>query len=228
MSNISKERLEQVKRIKQLREMTGLSRRDFSKKAGIPHSSLQYWENPEETEYKITLDAAQRLLIALRNFGVQCSEEWIQTGEGPSPYIINAIAIERSVLKEKTAKLDIGEGAENKDIEQELNLFLQKNKDAVATIIFDDAMSPRYIIGEVVAGIRVYETEMEKIAGWDCIVLTQDGDIYVRTLMKGSLTDHYNLIPCNPNTAALKAILKDVKLVSAAPIIWTRRKHPLT
>ncbi len=86
-------------------------------------------------------------------------------------------------------------------------------------------MEPQFIKGEIVAGIRRYGAELEKLIGQVCIVLIQNqGEFCLRTLQKGNLPGLFHLTTTNSKTHAAQAFMSDVKIVSAAPVIWARRK----
>jgi transcriptional regulator with XRE-family HTH domain len=213
------ERSERARRVKSLRKMTGLSRRKFAKEAGFAYSTLQHWEDPEDGLPEST---AREFLKVLPHFGIHCSYEWLMYGTGTTPEILNRLQSfvqqfpENHVEKEKVS-------ADTVQIAKELFVFMEQSSNSVNLRVPDNAMEPRFIAGELVAGIRKYGQDIQNLVGQDCIVLVQGGDIYLRTILKGSLEGSYHLAPLNPKTYAAKPFLYNVELVSAAPIIWARR-----
>lgn len=232
MKPISPEREARSRRVQSLMEMTGLSRREFSRTTGISHSTLQHWEST--STHGLPERSAKRFIKALAVFGIECSYEWLLYGNGQYPKRFNRLELIDNKLQ-KNADFLIREepsvysndNSQTRDIAEELEFFLYRHKEAVEYVVPDDAMQPRFITGELVAGIRRYGTDIEKLIDLDCIVLVEGGDIFLRTLRRGNLPGHYHLTHTNLNTVATKPFIYDVKLVSAAPVIWARRKDYL-
>ena len=67
--------------------------------------------------------------------------------------------------------------------------------------------------------IRVYIFQLKKPA-------KQSVRIVMRNLQRGPRANSYNLIAINLQTKIKNSIIYDVELVSAAPILWHRRKEP--
>lgn len=213
------ERCERARRVKGLRKLTGLSRRKFAKEAGFAYSTLQHWEDPEDGLPEST---AREFLKVLPHFGIQCSYEWLMHGTGSAPEMLNHLQSFVRQFPEIYGK----EGQTPVDtlqVGKELLVFMDQSGNSIRLVVPDDAMEPRFIAGELVAGIRKYGQEIQSLIGQDCIVLIQGGDIYLRTILKGSVEGSYHLAPTNPRTYATKPFLYDVELVSAAPIVWARR-----
>lgn len=215
------------KRVETLRRMTHLSRRAFQEKYGIAPSTLQNWEDVKGNG--LTEKGARRILTLLKPSGIHCSFEWLMYGVGPGPQISEQFYIEEPVAPYQANKSTPDENTQEALIAQELLLFHQHNpKTAIDFVVPDDSMEPRFIKGEQVAGCRSHGKDIEKLVGLDCIVQTSEGDVLLRTIKKVSPDGRYTLTCSNPNTAIEKPILYDVELLNAAPVIWARRKNPLT
>jgi hypothetical protein len=87
-------------------------------------------------------------------------------------------------------------------------------------------MLPHYQLGDYVAGTKRFNEKIKLLVGHDCIVQTTDGQILMRNLQGGPRDDSFNLVPTNLQSKIKNAIIYDVELASAAPIIWHRRKEP--
>ncbi len=216
------ERLARAKRVLLVREMTKLSRREFAKKTGIPHSTMQHWE--DGSLHALPEKSVMRLIKASSALGVHCSYDWLMFGKGIPPHYIDKVALVSGTTQKLTKKLNLSDEAQGKQIKEEITLFLRQDKDAVELVVPDDAMEPSFMAGEIVAGIRYYGKEIESLLGMDCIVLIQGGEAYLRRLLKGSMPGYFHLTHTNPNTTASKPFFYDVELVSAAPIVWKRKK----
>lgn len=89
----------------------------------------------------------------------------------------------------------------------------------VALEVSGDSMKPVYRNGDLLIGAKRAGTTADNLIGLDCIVLTEDGDKYVKFLARGSVRGRFHLRSYNP---AQKDV-ENVKLAWAAPIIWVRR-----
>ena len=65
---------------------------------------------------------------------------------------------------------------------------------------------------------------MKLLIGHACIVQTIDGRILMRNLQLGPRDVSFNLVSTNLQIKTNNSIIYDVELVSAAPILWHRRK----
>ncbi len=88
-------------------------------------------------------------------------------------------------------------------------------------------MEPCFTQREVVAGLRVYGKEIEKLIGLDCVVLVQGGDLLLRTILKGDIEGYYHLGYTNPKTIESKLFPYNFELVNAALVIWARHNSHL-
>ncbi len=217
------ERLARARRVQLLRDMSQLSRREFAEKTGIPHSTMQHWE--DGNVHSLPEKSINRLITGLAAIGIHCSFDWLLHGAGEPPLVIDKWAITGQVMTEEAKHSEATQKNQIKQIQAETEVFLKQHKHAVDFVVNDDAMEPIYKKGEVVAGIRRYGKAIENLIGQDCIVLIQGGESYLRRLMAGSLAGCYHLSHINLATTARKPFFYDVKLVSAAPVVWLRRIH---
>ena len=198
--------------------------RDFERKTGKHYSTIQHWIDVNKNGLPET--SLNEFLNCLKVCGIECSHEWMMYGKGAAPKKIDAITrIAGDEVSQRRLKKNRTDEVQTHRIAEELNAFLQWDREAVSYVVPDDAMEPRFINGEIVAGIRRYGIELEKLIGQDCIVLIENhGEFCLRTLRKGNLPGRFHLAPTNSDTHVTQAFIPDVKVVSAAPVIWTRRK----
>ena len=111
-------------------------------------------------------------------------------------------------------------------IVNELLIFRQNNPDAVEYIVADDGMGPIFGEGDYIAGKRRLGSLIESVVGMDCIIETQENEIMFRRLKRGNKPGTFNLICVNIDTSVQQPVLYDRELLSAAPVIWHRRKDP--
>ncbi len=218
-SKRSVEHIARSKRTISLRHMTGLSRGAFEKETGIPRSSQQNWESPSANG--LTEDGARRMLQACDMLGVHASFEWLMFGFGNSPFIETARDNEITPRQPPV----IQENQLQTMIQEELTVFSSHYKYSIHMAISDNSMEPLFIQNDWVAGNRYFKGDVALAVGYDCIVVTHDGKVLLRHLKKSDLQDHYALI-CRNSLAEARNVY-DIKLVSAAPVLWIRHPDPI-
>ena len=215
---LSAEELARAKRVASLRQLTGLSRRAFAERYGVAPGTLQHWENGVPT---ISQQGAKRLIKALASGGIHCGLEWLIYGIGNPPQLPHALSVGHPQQPRSTLSNDL----ETRFVAEELALFQSHYAGAIEMVVADDGMLPAYRVGDVIAGIRHYQHDIERLIGLDCIVFTESSDLLLRQVRRSHIQGYYNLACLNPNTTVAKPTLYDIKLVSAAPVMWLRR-HP--
>jgi transcriptional regulator with XRE-family HTH domain len=208
----SQQGIERAERIRYLRKLLDFSREKFAKRHGISPGSLQNWE---DVRYGgLTENGAQQLLQAFQNEGLNCTLEWLLFGHGIAPQ-------PRSLLDQFTTYPTYKTDEEL--LAEELQLFLNIHSNPVDARVMDDALAPYYVPGDHVAGEKLFNSSVEKAIGLPCIAQTQAGEVLLRIVQPGSQTGLYHLTSSNPAATVSNAFLADVKLFSAAPIIWIRK-----
>jgi transcriptional regulator with XRE-family HTH domain len=185
-------------RLQHLRNLAGLSRQEFCDQHGFNQRTLKSWELGD---YKgIPESSAAKVLIAFLKEGVKCRLKWLMDGSGQLP-----------ILDQK------------KQILRALELFRKHNPKGIDLLINDDGMKPYFYPGDHVAGIKRIDHEIQNLIGLNCIIETVDNQILLRHLEMGTQKNHYNLTCLNPNTNI--APLQNIKVKSAAQVIWIRREE---
>ena len=201
-------------RIQSIRKALGLSRQQFHKLFGIPIGTLQHWENVNDT-CGLSQKGARKLSEALRTWHIRINPEWLLHGLGAKPILPAKF---QTLPSTSAASRDL-----NSTIEKELTYFYKLHNDAIDIAMPDDSMSPNLLENDHLAGIKHLGADMCLTIGKDCIVVTQDNDMLVRLVCAGDVPGLYTLKARNFQTQAQKPILYDIKLLSAAPIMWIRR-----
>lgn len=175
--------LERGRRIRMLRVLSGLSRKQFQEQLSVSMSTLNIWENGRVC---LTLKGAARISSAVKTIGVICSENWLLYGEGVPPYTAGSSA-------------PTAEAPRTTEYRDEIDYFLHENKDGITTTITDDTMAPFYNIGDVVVGIPYKEDDLISLTGRP-VILTINKTRAIRKLE--SIFDsvcHFSC--CNSHTA---------------------------
>lgn len=221
LDDIKSSREARAKRLKSLRKMTRLSRNTFSHRYGIPTGTLQNWESARFGG--LTEKGAKSILSAMQAEGVHCRFEWLMHGIGPSPQLTDKLFENDSVII-TDQKVDTRIDAQLGNITQELLLFRKLNPNTIDFVVHDDGMEPLFTQGDHIAGCRRHQEDITTAVGQNCIVQTINGEVLLRHLRAGSTLGLYTLLCINTFTRLEHPVLYDVKLRSAAPVIWIRRK----
>ncbi len=209
-------------RLKLLRtELLRLSRNAVAEIYDIPAGTIQNWEDARHGG--LTEKGARRFIEVLKSQNINCNLEWLLYGIGQAP-------IQLTTRSQSGGFQKIAASAQAKEfdnIAKELMLFYEHTPNAVDIIVSDDAMLPRYTQGDHLAGKRYFNEDLNKLIGQTCIIQTQSGIVTVRQLLSGSKQDHYDLISLNKESKIEDLNLFNMRIFSAAPVLWIRRINPL-
>ena len=214
-------------RLKTLREMTGLSRDMIMKRYDIARGTLQNWETARFGG--LTVKGANNIIRAFQAEGIRCSIEWLLYGIGPGPQFSDKLSQSvATTLPSDYQNLSQDFEQELGAITQELLYFRQKYAESIDMVVPDDAMLPRYQTGDYVAGVRRYRQDIEKVCGEICIIQTSYHGPMIRELIPGEEPGRYHLMTTHRGHDQTRPVLYNVDIVSAAPIVWSRRVHLVT
>lgn len=204
---------ERGKRLRLLRESLKLSRHAFGDRYEISPRSIQNWESARYGG--LTEKGSRKIVSGLQKEGINCSLDWLYFGFGYGP---SGLAIDNGL---KISEPDQHSG---NSISRELTYFHQLNPGSVDATVADSSLEPALLKGDYVAGKRHFEHEIAQAINHWCIVQTQDGKTLVRFLTPGEQKDYYNLACLKGDNDPSE--YKNVRIFSAAPIVWIRRKFP--
>ena len=206
--------LSRAARLRRVRNLANLSRKELCEKSGVNIHTLIGWENGRFGGLSQT--GAKRIINCLEKMNVCCSFSWLFNEVGPGPTVL-----------QDDYSLFIGHHASETDSDQaiinELTCFKNQYAEADYCILKDNSMAPMYTSGDCVAGLKRYQKDINQLIGRDCIVQTKSDNTLLRQVRKGSRPQTYTLVCHNPNYNRKDAVLIDVELTSAAPIIWHRK-----
>lgn len=207
-----------AERLRFLREkVLRVSRAEMEQMTTISEASIENWEYARYSG--LTERGAKRIENASQKMGINCTAKWLLYGIGKGP----DVHIWASANKPKD---NVPELSQEEIITEELQLFHRLNKHAIDFIIQDGSMLPFFQPGDYVAGIQHFDKDFGKAINQICIVKTMMGDISIRILKAGTEQGYYSLHCTNQNKSASLNI-ENIKLFSAAPILWSRRKSLL-
>ena len=206
-------------RLKRVRNLGNLTRRDIEDRYGINLNTYKGWELARHGG--LSRKGAKQIVEILQNNGVMCSIEWLLYGVGEKPQLIDQFEV-----REETAGYDTT--LNNSEVDKQIiQVFKHGYKDTIDLIIDDDGMEPYYSIGEWVLGVKRFGKEIKKFVNKNCIVQTASESVMLRHLQCGNKKNVYTLTCLNPNTFVEQPVLYNVELISIAPIIWIRRREEI-
>jgi len=207
------------KRLKSLRQMAGFTRDRFAKNFAIPAGTLQGWECGRFGG--LTESGAKRFIKAIREAGIQCSQDWLLFGVGPAPRPTDKLYLDDIVSNPANKMV---EGIYDPNILAELEVFRHHYPEAIYAVIKDESMMPRFVQRECVAGVRRTGEEILMVSGFDCIVELQDGGKLVRQIHVDQQPERCSLVALSDSSASSMVSLDEI--VCVAPVIWQRRIDP--
>jgi len=207
--------LERSHRLKILRQLAGLTTKALSEKHGISHNTLKHWEMA--TSRGLTEKGAEKIVLAMRQEGVQCSKVWLLHGVGEQPKVVD---IQFGQKQQPTQPL-LSDTQYDANVHKEIELFCQLYDDAITFAVIDDGMEPFYREGDVVGGRRLTGDAIADAVGQHCIIETADKQFLCRQLTLGTQPEHFHAY-CTNRQTSVAPVLQDIQLISATPItrIW--------
>lgn len=203
-------------RIKSARMLCGLNRTQFANSVGISIATLRAWEEPSKNRKGLTHKGAARLVQAFIKHDIDCTEEWLMKGKGVGPKLIT------NSFKNVLNSIDDQSWNEEEAVFKDLNSFKENNLNAIVAIVNDNSMLPFYAYGDYVGGTKISGKKIMSLIGLNCIIETQD-TIFIRKIaMKND--DSYTLVSLNQDSTVIIPVINDIKIISAAEIIWHRKR----
>ncbi len=207
------------RRLRMVRALTGFSRQEIYGRIGIATSTIDTWESGR---VELTKKSADRVCEAFRKVGVYCSPDWLLTGAGAPPRMMDEV--EKSIFSErKTEEIIQCEERtvkrENKfppfldeSTRRELSFFISLHKNALFHFVEEDFMNARFRKGDCVAGISGKLSELE---GKIIIAVTDDGKKFLCRLIK-------NMDDTSKVSFGVYKPTKNIHIEKAAEVVWHR------
>lgn len=210
-------------RLRRARILAGIStRREFEKKYHISANTLQGWEQGKNP---LSKKGAKRVIEALKSEGLICAMEWLMDGKGmpPRPFeMLNPRITSNQASGEPLTDINLDEETA---IYQELQIFKSHNPNPIIITISDDSMQPQFHPGDYIGGTRLCTPEaIAPYFGQACIVELSDHTILPRYIHPGTKSNTYTLSCTNHQSRMGPLNIFDTTIISAAPILWHRRK----
>ena len=201
-------------RLKRMRRLTFLSRKEFAKKHAFSPGTLQNWETARFGG--LTEKGARLILKAFKQEGIFCSYEWLMLGVGDGP--VFAKSSRESVQNSASARSLPGVG-----VAQELRFFMQVHPGAVSIQLPDDSLEPYMSKGDWLCGVSCNIARRDEILGKLCILELKDGGAVVRYVKEITLDGLVSFVAANPFSSAQFLQEENVLVRRVVPILWWRQ-----
>ncbi|MBN8828964.1 MAG: hypothetical protein J0H68_09685 [Sphingobacteriia bacterium] len=198
-------------RIRFLRQMIGISRETIEKKYDLSSSTLFSWENGR---LPLTDKGIKRCLEIFRKEGISVTEEWIRHGTGYEPIFTKESS---SFLVMPTTK---SLPANSKiDTLKEIEIIKTLYSDIIIYFIDTQEMSPKFNVGDYVAG-KVCHNEIYELHNMNCIVHLETGEYIFRRIIVNN-DNSYTLICDNPLSSP-NPVIYNPPIKKIAPVMFHR------
>ena len=212
-----------AKRLKRVRKLTLMSRKDFAIKYQISQGTLQNWETARFGG--LTEKGARFVIESLKKENIHCTFNWLMYGAGigPQKAIITSVA-DLSEQSDSQQLPKVSNYSTKDAANIEMKLLEQNNPNILTLQITNNSMLPEYNAGQIVAGHIVPNELIENILGEVCIVQTENHGLILRRVQKGSEENCFNLLADNTKIELTMPVIYNAKIIAAAPVSWIRRQ----
>jgi hypothetical protein len=216
MTNVEEQNLQysadaRANRLKEARKIGRISLRDITNNGVINYNTFCGWESGKHGG--LTQKGALKVVEALNQLGVKCSIEWLLYGIGQKPISLHPMMIPRPLSSIKDF------------IPIHSDFIKQLYPEFIGIRIEDDAMSPKYNIGDFVSGMPLSQKKITQASGKDVIVQLRGETTIIRKLVINSKNNSASLI--SVNTSYHEPILTDVDIVQLALVLCHLRYDSL-
>lgn len=214
---------ERANRLRFLRKMAHLSMKEFAQYCNLGLTTINYWEQGYSS---VTERGAKKVCKAMREEGIECSAIWLMTGYGEPPKITDSSKLSKLNYQalESLSKQTINEKKsdypmENIEIRAELTLFKKHYPEHLIHLIDNESMKPLYGAGDLVAGKKLTEKNMELAHGADCIVELESGKLLLRRVKIAQVANSFDLYVINSEASLEFPPLRNINVRALAPIV---------
>lgn len=212
--------LARAKRLIRVRHLANLSREAMCANGELNMFTIRGWELAKHGG--LPPKGALKIIDRVAKEGVFCTVDWLLHEEGEPPRVV----IEKRDIILDEIQQSLSDLTYNQMIDRELAYFYHIHDHATHYKIKDNTMFPTFEVGDVVAGLKLYEEKIESLMGKNCIVQLSDGSILFRKLHSITSNGLCSLVARNTAIDIDELIKKDVEVIYAAPVIWHRKGNP--
>ena len=193
-----------AQRLRKIRNFANLNRKEICDSEEINFNTYKGWELARFGG--LPVDGAERVIKRVAKENVICSPDWLLYGKGQEPYLL-PLNNTLTGLNDQTLIL------------KEILVFQSLYPNVIFTQIQDDALSPQFMPGDYVAGIKSSSDTILEALNQPCIVELPNEDILVRYLKQGQNKNCYQLVATNMNSSLPSSFSIESEIKSVALII---------
>ncbi len=183
-------------RLRFLRSLSGLTRKEVEIKYKMPEITLRKWETGQSP---LTSKGLDRCIAIYNTEGISVNRSWLDEGLGPFPGFIEQFA------------------RQSFNINADLEYFKKSYRGCIIYQVENENMLPQYKPKDFVIGF-VHNGEIEELNGKDCIArLNTNETIFGKIFINNSKT--INLMYTN-HLKSNYQILFDLRVQFIAPVVW--------
>lgn len=208
-------------RLRYVRKLAHLKRKDLAQRASVGETTISYWEHATFGSSKMTNRSMEKILKAVREAGVECSDRWLREGSGAPPQLMTrkpsipnlmGLSEEHDLITRLISNLN-----------EEVKLFASLSSAIVVSKVDIPYMLPAFEEGDIVGGL--WQSSANLKTERMCIVHIND-ELQIRRVKPGSQPGLFSLSYLNYAPNQIEPFeIKDVPLEKVAPIIrvWRPR-----
>ena len=204
-------------RLIRVRHLANLSREEMCANGELNMFTIRGWELAKHGG--LPPKGALKIIDRVAKEGVFCTVEWLLHEEGEPPRVV----IEKREIASDEMQKSLSDLTHNKMIDRELAYFYHIHDNATHYKIKDHIMMPFFEVGDVVAGLKLFEKNIESLVGKNCIIHLANGSTLFRKLHSKTSSGLYNLVAINNEGDVDELFKKDVEIIYAAPVVWHRK-----
>ncbi len=219
MTSLTKDHKTFADRVKAIRGYLSLTRKEFSKKHGIPEPTIRAWEL---SLYSISPTHLQKLIKAFKAEDILCTEDWLLHGKGTPPlFALEAINKELGKVEDQL----VSQSGPIKPVVLESAVFEKYNDNSLTVEVSDNLMLPLYEKGDYVGGIKPNRTLKDEDFGKPYIVVLSDDTKLVRSLYQGSKDFTFCLGCLDLLNQTKNPVLAEITPKAIYKIVWHRKRN---
>ncbi len=201
-------------RLKRVRNLANLDRKQMCDDGTINFNTLKGWENAKYGG--LPVDGAEKIIYRIAREGVICSTDWLLYELGTPPTLSSVNLNKTATPLSTNADHD---KQERNALEAELAAFQSYYHDISCIVVEDDGMEPIYRKGDQVAGKNYYHDDIQQLVGKNCIVKMDHGIQLLRHIKTRDKDGLYTLVCINSLANVTEPTIYHAKILTAAAVM---------
>ncbi len=204
--------MDRGKRLRVLRQMSGLTIVEFADLCIVGESTIRQWEAGRGKG--LSIKGAHKIVKAIKSCNLNCDAKWLLDGGGSSPEFTEGFYPKAS---EKVHEIYI-----DQQIENEIQYFCKHTDKPVFVRIEDVAMEPHFYSGDYVAGNLSFYDDMSILNNKICIITLANNRTIVRRVKFEKAKDNIKLFSTNEKMQSEYPVIINAKIISIALVsrVW--------